>query len=64
MIGPCGTPLVFVFNLDLTEGPKPKFLQSARTNAKQKKCRDQYQNMMKVQRTMTYLRLYFNDLMY
>jgi len=36
MIGPRGTPLVlvFLFNLDLTEGPKPKFSQSARINAK------------------------------
>ena len=33
LIGPHGKPLVF-FNLDLIEGPKPKFLQSAGTNAK------------------------------
>jgi len=36
---PRGTPLVlvFVFNRDLTEGSIPKSLQSAWTNAKQKK---------------------------
>jgi hypothetical protein len=39
MIGPRGTPLVlcFFFNRKLTEGPIPIFLQSAGTNAKQKK---------------------------
>jgi len=38
MIDLCSTPLVFVFfNRDLTEGLKPKVLQTAETNAKQKK---------------------------
>ena len=37
MIGPHGTPLVFFFNRKLTEGPIPILLQSAGTNAKQKK---------------------------
>jgi len=38
MIDPRDKPLIFFFfNLDLTEGSKPKILQSAGTNAKQKK---------------------------
>jgi len=39
MIGPRGTPLVFFFNRYLIEGLKPKVLQSAWTNTKQKKVR-------------------------
>lgn len=39
MIGPRGTPLVlvFFFNGKLTEGLKPKVLESTGTNVKQKK---------------------------
>jgi len=41
MIGPCGTPLVLVFfNGYLIEGLKPKILQSAWNNAKQKKAQE------------------------
>jgi len=42
----------------LTEGPITKVLQSAGTNAKQKKCRGQCQNMIKVQGPNTHLNLY------
>jgi len=39
MPGPCGTPLVFVFVFN-REGLKQKVLQSAGTNAKQKKAQE------------------------
>jgi len=56
MIGSRGTPLVLCFfNGKLTKGLKSKVLQSARTNVKQKKCRDQCQNWTKVQGLNTHL---------
>jgi len=53
MIHPCDKPLVLVFfNLDLREGPKPKSLRSAGTNPKKKRCRDQCQNLIKMEGPM------------
>jgi len=60
MIGPRGTPLVLdFFNLELTEGLKPKVLKSAGANAKQKKRRDHCPNWTKVQGLNTHLSLSF-----
>jgi hypothetical protein len=46
---------VIFFNGKLTEGLKAKVLQSAGTNAKKKKSRDQCQNWAKVQGLNTHL---------
>jgi hypothetical protein len=53
---------VFFFNRKLTEGPIPIFLQSVGTNSKQKKCKDQFQNLMKVHGLNAYLSLNCNKL--
>jgi len=61
MIGPCGTTLVFFFffNLTLQKDEYQNFYKVQGPMPNKKNCRDQGQNMMKVQGLMTHLSLAF-----